>query len=312
MSGIIRDSARGAPLADALIELRNGSTLLSTRSEQDGTYQLRSVLAGRHELTIRRIGYRELRRTLDLNGRDTSISPMLGGFAQMLDTMHARANVMGIFGVVGSATDLKPLPKAKLKVLGAQSSTETDSAGRFFVEVKKAGTYMVRVDREGYHGQLLSLTVPQDRAVETVPLLYSTGDPKSRVGERMWHEFDERVQFGGTNAAVLSGGQLRKSGASDIAEAVQFIPSSARKGLHIGATSCLFVNGMPRFGFSVDVIPLDQVEAVELYTANGDASGTLVKLWPRNVACAPSIRSAAGGSAGTAAKYVVVWLRPDQ
>ena len=71
-----------------------------------------------------------------------------------LDTVRAKTG-MGIFGDVGSAHTLRPLPDAEIQVAGA-SPVRTDSAGRFFVPLKHAGTYVVRARKPGYAPQTLA------------------------------------------------------------------------------------------------------------------------------------------------------------
>jgi hypothetical protein len=309
VAGVVRDSARGTPLADALVLIQSGAGARSTRSEQDGAFQLRNVPAGTYRLTIRRLGYREATMEFHALDRDTTLVLTLARAAQQLDTMRANAHVAGIFGTVGTSAELRPLSNATVQVIGTGRTVTTDSSGRFFVDIKKPGMYMVRVNHDGYFGRLLSITVPDDHSVETVPLLDAT-DASYHASDRMWKEFDQRAQFGGADAAIIAGAELRKGYAEALTDAINFVPATERHGLRIGNTTCVFVNGIPRPGWSVDQFDAEDIDAIELYTAHGDATGTLDRLWPRTSGCARSIRTVQIPTASVA-KYAVIWLKAD-
>jgi hypothetical protein len=306
VSGTVRDSASGVPLADALIDLRDGTDVRARRSGEDGAFRFEGVPAGAHELRIRRFGYLEAIARLTTNGRDTTVSVVLARRVQLLDTVRAAVHGPGVYGAVASSSDLAPLANARVQVLGADRAAEGDSAGRFFIEVKRPGSYLLRVDHVGYTRRLISIDIPSGQPVEAIALLDPAKDPTERPVEKFYREFDQRVQFMNANGALITGAALRKTGATALSDAVNDTPVGPRHGLRIGSSTCVFVNGMPRPGWSIDQFPLDQVDAIELYTKTGDATGSIGRLWPSNTRCTASLRM---GSGQPGATYAVIWLR---
>jgi hypothetical protein len=63
-------------------------------------------------------------------------------------------------GVVGD-TAYRIVANADVSVLASGRRTKSDSTGAFYLDIKP-GTHVVRVVREGYAPQMLSVTVPQD------------------------------------------------------------------------------------------------------------------------------------------------------
>ena len=114
------------------------------------------------------------------------------------------------------------------------------------------------------------------------------------------------------HGALVPGEEITRYGSS-ASDAIRGSQSFVKKGLQLGSSVCLFVNGVPRPGWPLDAIPPEQIATGELYTKTGDETSTLAARWPHGAAF--------GSSAGTVATptsplsrrslihYAVIWLK---
>jgi hypothetical protein len=307
---VVRGSVNDEPLGGALIELLLIGNPRSTRSNQFGAFDFGSVAPGTYRMTVRRIGFTELARELIVADHDTALTVVLVPRAMTLDPVRVQANVTAIYGVVGTSLTLMPLEGARVLVVGAGKTETTDSSGRFFVPIKRPGTYFLRVAKPGYSHLLLTIDVPAERSVETSALL-DTSSATARVNtEKLWQEFDKRVEWHAMNSALVTSMELQKFETNLLSDAIRSSPSFSKRGLKIGNTTCVFVNGLPRPGLQLDVLRVEEVEAVELYGAGGDPTGSLSSDWPRGVPCTEvnGLRTARRPATGTVV-FASVWLK---
>ncbi len=307
--GTVRDSATGQELNGAVVELVGPSVRTVARSDQRGTFQFSRVADGRYHVSARLIGFVESGRDVDVTGRDVSISISLSPTSQRLDTVRVRASVTAVYGVVGTSIGLHPVPDAAIQVIGSQQKGTTDSAGKFFVSLKKGGGYFLRVHHAGFADQFFPVDVPNDHAVDTFVLLDSGS--VATGSEMMWDEFDERLRWQGQGASIVPGEEITRNGGS-AGDAIRGSSSFVRKGLALGPTVCLFVNGVPRPGWGFDGIPPEQIATVELYTNTGDETHTLADQWPHDAQCGRTGGVPAPTSPfnrRSVVQYAVVWLK---
>jgi hypothetical protein len=310
IAGVVRDSATGAPVAAAVVGVAGPTFTRVTRSNERGQYVLADVPDGIVTVSARQLGYAAWSRQVRLTGRDTTIDVPLRAVANALDTIHVRADVTGIRGLVGTARDLRPIAGAKAQAIGAEHDAVTDSSGAFFVELRKPGTYVLRVSRAGYSPQVLSVDVPKNRTIETSTLLDS-GDTEAKDAEGLWQDFVSRVRMRGPNSALVSGTALRDAGGS-VVDALRGSPAFTQRGMRIGPTTCVFVNGRPSPGLPLNGVDPKQIETIELYGAGGDATGTLARSWPPGLPCGANIGAnpvVGAGSGHITAQMAVIWLR---
>lgn len=315
VSGIIRDSATGRPLAGALIELRRDNVRRTAQSDDAGAFRLSPIPVDAYRLTVRRLGFAERAREFQMGARDTSVMVTLVPIARDLDTMYIRAGVTGIYGVVGTSEGLRPLAGARVQVMGANRSKVTDSAGTFFVALEKSGMYMVRITRPGYEHRIFPIAVTAGGAVDASRLLDSSVVDTKGL-EMLWKDLDQRLGWRSMNSALVPGGEIRRAG-PNLLRALEGSPSFVSRGLFIGDTICVFVNGVPRPTLPLDAIPVEDIEVVELYGAKDDAVKTLMFKWPGNARCGAALRIAGrryeapnGPRAKAIARWAVVWLKP--
>lgn len=310
VNGVVRDSVSGRALAGVVVEVHSAAFQQTSRTDADGEFHLVGIPSGTMRFSARRIGYAVMAQELRLADRDTTLVVRLQANAQLLDTTRVRANVTGIYGSVGTSVDVRPLDSVKIQVVGATRETYTDTSGRYFVELKKGGKYFVRVSRAGFGTQILPADVPTDRTVEVTALLETTADVPPKDAEALAREFDRRLAFRGLGSAEVPGEELVRNGRSSLSDALRTSPSFNGRGLQLGATICLFVNGVPKPGVPLDAIPVESIQAVEAYAPRGDPTNTLAMSWPSSPCPSVSLGAPHRAPESVAVKMINVWLKP--
>ena len=311
LSGTIRDSATGRPLPGAVVELRVRDTRRGlTQTDDVGGFQLR-VGPNEYTLLVRRLGYAQFARTVEVGNDDLSLDIGMVRVAHALDAIKVTAGT-GIFGMIGTSERLDPIAGARVQVIGANRSRLTDSTGAFFVPLDKPGVYVVRVTRQGYGERRFPITVADGIASDASRLL-DTSLTFTRGLDALWDDFDQRLRWRSINSVLLPGGELRAAGGS-LTDAIETSRAFSLRGLRIGNSTCLFMNGTPRPGMTLDVIPMDRIEILELYGEGDPGARYLAQKWPARAECGPSQRSTryepAGAARKSIARWAVVWMKP--
>lgn len=309
VSGVVSDSATGRPLAAALVELKN-VPFARALSDETGSFRMSTSATGPQQLIVRRLGYREASRDVELAQRDTGFVLSLAAITQTLDTVRVRAGLTAIYGVVGTSASLQPLEGAAVRVLGTQRSTSADSAGHFVVPLEKSGTYIVRVTHVGFAPFMMSVDVPIDHAAEVSTLLETSPDDARGGANAVWDELDERLRWRGRNSALVSERELSRLGSGTVTQSLESSPSFAQRGLRIGPSTCVFINGVPRPNLPLDGIAIESIAAVEAYGRNGDDTKMLSQKWPPGAACGATFQRGSGTPpSATLVRFIVVWLK---
>jgi hypothetical protein len=247
-----------------------------------------------------------LQRDLNIAASDVTITLTITSVPQDLATMRIRGDGSGIYGVVAKATDLSPIPDASVFVAGSGQEANTDSTGQFFVEVKKPGTYAVRIVREGFAEDVFTVSVPRGQVVEASRLLDESKEPPTAAG--LWKDFDQRLRWRSVNSALVTGGELRGAGGSAL-EALERTPSFLKRGLRFGPVACVFVNGSPRPGAPPTIVPPEQVQAIEVYGNDREVVLYVSKQWPRGAPCGETGRRTVNPRASEVVRYVMIWTK---
>ena len=149
INGTVRSEADRTPLAGATVELSSARFTRRLRTDEGGRFRFGTVPVGTYRLSVLRLGYAPLSRQVSVVDADAELDVTLIPDARTLGAIVTQANVTAVFGGIGAAgltrnaAGERPLDiarGARVQVLGSGAETETDSTGRFFLEVKKPGT----------------------------------------------------------------------------------------------------------------------------------------------------------------------------
>lgn len=308
------------PVRDAMVRATRGPRTVLARSNADGVYRLTGLGAGEWTVAVRRLGFTPFVERVDFDARGMRRDYILRELVVTLDPVLVAERWSGVRGVVGDIRYLSPLPDARVRVVGGDTITRTDGAGRFAVALAPGAEVVLRIEREGYARQLVTATVPRDGYVELDVPMDTLRD--ARRDQLVWEDLDRRLKFATVRAARVGREELARSDASRLDAALNEAPSAVRAGVTVTRAACLFIDGVPRPGMTVDAVLAGDVEFVEVYPPGADLTNTLALRWPPRAECgAPGgfQRGGAGaavrpgsrrGTDPQLAQFVVVWTRP--
>jgi hypothetical protein len=307
VSGTVTDAVSGRPLIGAIVTLRLNTGARVTRTDETGAFAFGRVAAGSYTLATQRLGYDPVTRSVEVAGEPVTVAIAMSRIAQ-LDTVRVRAARQAIYGVVGTSAKLEPIRHATIQIIGTGfSRLRVDSTGHFFAEIRTPGVYMVRANASGYASGTVSVTVPPNDGVE-VAMLLDTTSGADHVLAHAFADFQERViRQRPMGSAMVGRVELTRYGDGNLTTAIMRSPSFAKKALRFTSEACLFVDGRPRPGVSLQAIDPADVEIVEVYSS-GDASGTLLRAWPKGMACGDTGMPRASGNKELI-RWVTVWLK---
>jgi len=307
LAGVVRDATSSTPLVGAIVTLGRGADERTTRSDANGAFSFSKVARGTYPLTVRRLGYEPAEVDVDVPHNQPAVVTMRR--VASLDTVRVSAADQGIYGVVGTARDLRPLA-ASIQVLGTSiSRLRTDSTGRFFAAVKTPGPYLVRATTDGFTGQTVSVTVKPNEGVEVALLLDSATGPADHKLEMAFGDFADRMLQRGLASALVPRTDLTRYGdKGTLASSLVSARAFGLRGLRLSSTACVFVDGRPMPGFSMNTYGPDEVEMVEVYGGKADRTLNLSQRWPRGASCGDT--GLPGSALGDdVVKWVVIWLK---
>lgn len=270
-------TADGGPVVGRVVTLSTEWDSVRTRTASNGAFRFDSVADGRYELRIALSGNSLWSQAIDIRGGITvSVHATLRPTVRRLNTVRVTASRTGVFGEIGDLTTYKSLDSAIVEVIGFRAADTTANGGRFSLDSVAGGrNYVVRVSRRGYEVRTVSVRVPERGGFELNAYL-EPGIDRSDKDELLWREFDNRANWGGNNAALVTRADLVGGPRASLASALALAKPILMKGLrlHSAALSnpgspeypCIFVNGRaaPR-SMLLDYFELGQIEAVEAY-----------------------------------------------
>lgn len=298
--GVVRDSAANLGIAGAIVDLRSATFQRAERSDEVGGFVIPGVPAGTYRMRLLRIGYRSIERDIEVAGTDLRITVNLRPVAQSLAPMQVGAEGAGIYGVIGTARDLRPISGVKVSVAGANQNITTDSAGAFYISIKKPGTYFVRMVGKGFAEEMFPIEVPAERVVDASRLLDESNLPPRPA--QLFEDFDQRLRWrSASNSALVTGSELRRYGGS-LVDALRTSPSFTSRGLRITGAVCLLVNGVPKPGWGLEAFNPEEIEAMEVYGSDRDVMTFMRHTWS-GPPCSRDSRHP------EIVKYVSIWLK---
>jgi hypothetical protein len=267
----------GGPVVGRSVLLATEWDTVRTITSPTGAFRFDRVADGRYELRILLLGSAPWSQAVDIRGGITvSINATLRPIVRRLNPVRITALRTGVYGEIGDMTSYKPIDSAVVEVIGFRSAATTSGGGRFnLANVRGGRSYVVRVSRPGYQVKTVSVRVPERGGVELNAYL-EPGVDNSDKDEMLWREFDNRANWGGNDAALITRADLIGGPRASLASALALARPLLLKGLrlHPAALSnpgsavypCIFVNGRP-MGSSLllDYFELGEIEAIEAY-----------------------------------------------
>jgi hypothetical protein len=313
LEGVVRNET-GRPLERVQVVLDPRAGRRETRTDADGRFEFLGVSTGPHELRVMRIGFQPDSQQVNLGPESQPIEIVLRRVAA-LQRVDVIVTPTGVYGTVLERDSLRPIPNARVTLMGAREADTSDAQGAFAMPSARPGTFMMRVSAEGYDTRIVSVRVPKDSGVG-IDLVLKPGSPAlDRHMEMLWADMAQRIHWRGVNSAVVGRQQLLGKGrALDVA--IRFAPDFATKSIKLTGTACLFVDGVPRPMATVSDFDTEDVESIEVYASGSEISKTLGVRWPRGAMCGrpeSGPRGAFGTGRGATrenvAQFVSIWLR---
>jgi hypothetical protein len=308
VTGLVRDSATGHPLAGTVVTLAgNNGYQQSVPTEQNGTFRFTKAFPASYTLSARRLGYSPWSNTIhaDENSKPFTISM---AHLSTIDTVIVRPGT-GIYGEVGTLRTLQPLRDADIQIIGVGTRLKTDASGRFFLPLRNPGTYVVRARVNGYELKTVSVLVNKDETADLMILMDSSSTKPSNAYEMAWNNFSDRARLRGSRSAIVSRLEILQNGNVGLMEAIERASSVSSKNLRFGPTLCLFVDGLPASTTTIGSIDAESIEAVEVYTSDprSDETHSLARA-SRGSECHATGLPGTNAPDSDVIKWVVVWL----
>jgi len=267
----------GGPVVGRAVTLSTEWDTVRTVTTSNGSFRFDHVADGRYELRILMPGRAPWSTAIDIrDGITVSVNATLRATTTRLPSVLVSGMRTGVYGEIGDLTNYKPLDSARVQVIGFRAATITSHGGRFMIDSVAGGrSYVVRISRPGYQVKTVSVQVPERGGFELNAYL-EPGRDRSDKDEVHWRDFDNRVDYGGIDAALITRADLVGGAKASLASALTQARPVLMKGLrlHWAALSnpgaavypCIFVNGRaaPQ-GVSLDQFELGDIEAIEVY-----------------------------------------------
>ena len=305
LQGVVRNES-GHPIEQAQVLLYAGPTPRELRTDRDGGFRFIGVPTGATRVRVLRIGFQPHDTTVTVTGASTVVEIQLRRVTT-LSEIEVVGQRTGVHGTVMGRDSFQPLEGARVELLGARARDTTDASGAFAMNTEHAGTFMLRVTRDGYDTRLLSVRVPKDTGVG-IDIVLKPGTPLLDAHmEMLWADMAQRINWKGVEAAVVGREELVRHG-QDLQMAIKFAPSYAKRGIFIDDRACLYVDGVARPYATIRDFSVDEVESVEVYPKGSELSKNLMWRWPARMPCG-NPNGVVAPKGALRAYEVVIWTR---
>ena len=251
--GLVLDR-ENQPLEDADVFIRTPRRQARTRA--DGRFQLMDLDTGTYEVVVRKIGYTIAAWEYVVTDSGGVARFCLSREARILPPSITAVKRGGLSGIIGDS-QLKPLPGAEVRAVGAGEHTITDSAGAFYLDLKR-GTYAIMVSKDGYARQLVSVTIPKDSGKQITAFLGAPPRNANRMAA-MYDAMRERMLMASPSRSGIMSNEDLVNFKSDLRAAAQ---QTARAGL---SDECLAVIDGGPYTLPLYMIDKRDVAMLEVY-----------------------------------------------
>jgi Carboxypeptidase regulatory-like domain len=305
MTGVVRDTL-GLTLED--VEVTIPKLQRRTTSRADGTFRFDDLRNGTYIVRARRLGYAAQTREIKVGSLGGSGDFGLWPIPHALPALVSSAARGGLSGVVDDATN-QGVAGATVRVLGEGLAAPTDSAGEFFLPVRR-GKYMIAITKPGFTDKVVAVTIPADSGRRIAAFLQlSSGETPLR--ER-WNIPDLRSRMAWrdkSRTGFYTHEDMERLG-------IKWIFDAVRMGTNLmGWTTApdddcaVIVDGGPRTAL-LSLLTIDEVESVEVYKTVPPLSAKLdedpTKIEPAHI---NNANEAAVKNQGKRCPTVFVWMR---
>lgn len=301
VSGTVR-AVTGEALESARVRATIGALDTVVRTGSRGTYAI-ALPSGNVTLRVTSIGYAETVRNIVTAGTPLVVDIALTRNAQELGKVEVNARWTGIRGVIADDSTRLPIVGATVSTAHRNRLVTTDSNGRFALELPAAEHTVLEISHAGYHTRVKGVDITADRATLVVQFLTPGND--SDATRQAIADLDRRLALGQFYSFTTSALEVTKNGGKTVNDALYASGLLMRNGLRLGDSVCVFVDGTPKYGLSASRIDVDNVDFLEVYSA--DPNGTLANLWGK-FSCPPVLGNPHVGN-GKFVGWIVVWTK---
>jgi hypothetical protein len=308
--GVIADSS-DKPIDSAEVFLP--ALKRKTTADAEGRFRFDDVKPGTYQVAARRLGFYP-------QTREVMVSKELGGAARFALVPYARAlppvvsssSRGGLSGVIGD-TAWGAVKGAEVTIVSTTRRAISDSIGGFFIDLQP-GKHMIRVKREGYASQLLTVNVPKDSGRRVMVFLKPSLRDESIQEEIAITDLESRLaRRNAVYSTLYTREDINKVGWEELSEI-----ATAGAGRFVDPGCVAVVDGGPRTEF-IWALRASEIEGVEIYRARpvrvqvrsvvggGRAVGGMGPGTGRVIMRQPSV--SIPQAAGTCQDEVYVWLR---
>lgn len=300
-------AASGGAVERAIVRVSRGATIHLAEGEDDGDYRVEGLGVGRWQVSVRREGFAPLIAEIELPAAGLRRDFTLVEREEAMDPALLAAGWSGLRGTVIDSRGNASLAGASLRLMGSDAVASTDSSGRFALPLPAGRDFVLRVGRTGFGTRLLTGRVPGKGYLAVEIPLDTTDEEGSEYW--IWRDLERRLRYATPRAALVTRTEVAETGAASLGSAIEASRSVGGRGLVVTTGACLFVDGLPRPGATVDAIRAEDVEFVEVYPEGTDLTRTLASRWPANAVCGHGTLAGRPSDPRRAAQFVAVWLR---
>ncbi len=341
LRGVVRDS-RGLPLPDVAISVSRDSTQVAAfRTAPDGHFASPGLAEATYHVMFRKPGFGPLTYTWSARADSVlELRPLMPPLTSALDTVVVLGDrgVTRVLGVVVD-DDGRPVPEARIDILGTGSSGITRNNGGFLFMGLRPASYVFRSRKIGFEPSTATVQLESGADRELVlrlhrlPVGLAPAEIRERsgygAGEAAFRDLDQRLRWSGPRNYVLGSEQLnayRGRGLDDVvsqigarwdemrltgrdAVAPRSIDKAGTSGIvgrggerfRVAGDACILLNGKRFVRQPLSTFRAEDIELLEVYPAKSEVSGTIESLM--HFECEGS------GLSGARPNWYVIWLK---